>query len=181
MEIPIEIYQLILEKTRYILDQINIKICTLRFNKYLNVTTLEDNKKVNDAIVLKYPRIKHLNFYYNKKITDINHLKSLRKLKCNTNFNIDDGLKNLRELDCRFNNNPINLNNFIFLRKLNCGGDVLIDHIPNLPHLEKLNCWGNNFLTQINNLTNLRKLNCGGISLINDISNLTHLEKLNLL
>ncbi len=186
MDLPIELWQMISEKTK-VLIQLKIKQCCKLFYKNLRICDFGDYKissLLNDEIIQQHPYIKKLAI--NNNITTVNNLKYLDALyiyknvneKFFENINIRK-IKFKRPLGMDFYSNKINLNHMTNLKVLKLNRFNEDSHISKLD-LIKLNVSNCFNITNVNHLTNLQKLNIGNNKEILHIGFLTNLKNLNI-
>lgn len=194
MDIPIDIVQIISDKTGTTFTQISIKKLNKYYHSNLHISILSPYQKnrlyytfLNQKIINRYNLIKYLEIGYLYDPIDFSELKSLKKLQWRDATgtkecaHLPSSLESLIELDCSFNPFLTNINNLTNLKILKCVGSgfsnkhtvkLSCDGISNLVNLESLNCSNNCNIINITSLTNLTKLNCGGVN--NFISDLRH-------
>jgi DNA-directed RNA polymerase subunit M/transcription elongation factor TFIIS len=169
MDIPIEIFQLILDRSNF-LTQIRLRQVDRSFYAKLHIHNFYhiDSKYLNlltDEILIKHSHITKLYVSSNKKITTISHMTKLTKLFA-TYCIIDDeqiSKLNLTEL-CATNNSKItNVNHMTNLVILHAGGSCGITDagISNI-NLAALNADDNPTITSVNHMTNLLFLSAKG-------------------
>jgi len=204
MDVPIELYRLILEYADF-LTQIRLRCVCKLFHQRLEIHDFYSidekySKCLSDEILYTYPFITKLNAGYNMKITDVNHLTKLEVLNAVGQFcGIDNaGITNLdlRELNIDCNqkitkiNHMTNLNTLV-IRSHSCAiesfsnlnlkelhaGFAYVPDISHMTKLEILSAHGSSWINdeQIKNL-NLIKLFAGMNSLITTVNHMTQLE-----
>ena len=134
MNIPTEIWQLILSHSKFLI-QIRLRCVNKLFHERLevhNFTNQKYTKLLTDNILRNYPFIKELNADSNPRITTVNHMSRLEILHAEWNCCIDDiGIQNanLKEL-CAYNNPRITtVNHMSRLEILHAGWNCGIDDI----------------------------------------------------
>ena len=130
MNLPIEIWQLILSHSKFLI-QIRLRCVCKLFHEKLEVYKFSDSK-LTDDILRNYPFIKELNANYNPRITTVNHMSRLEILYAGGNCDIDDiGIQNanLKELDASDNPRITTVNHMSRLEILNAMGTCGIDDI----------------------------------------------------
>jgi hypothetical protein len=151
-------------------NQVHLRLVSKNFTKY-PITNLFDGVphvyKLSNHILKSYPFIIKLNAWDNKKITDVNHLKSLQILAANNNCGIDNqgisALTNLISLNVTGNKKITDINHLINLRILyarNCSG-IADNGINLLTNLTKLDAMGNKKIVNTNHLVSLQILEMG--------------------
>jgi len=188
MDVPIEIYQLILFEADFLtqirMRQINrILYAKLEINNFYHIEQ-KYSDLLSDQILAPHPFITELNARANQLITNLAHLTRLEKLDT-THSGIDDAaIKNnfaLRELYASHNHKIMNVNHLTRLEKLDVFGRCGIDDvgISDL-NLKELYATHNSKITNINHLIGLETLIISGFcGLENDgISGLTNLTRL---
>ena len=95
MIFPLEIWKFEIFPKLDILSQLRLRATCKHFYTNLDITDLFNiddkyKQKLNDEILLKYPKLKKLNARNNSKITKISHLKNLKILSASCNSGIND-------------------------------------------------------------------------------------------
>ena len=170
MNLPIELYQLILSKSDFLTQ---IRLCQantefqakLEIHDFMNIGCKYYKRLTNDILQL-HPFITKLDTRFNTKITNI------------------ESMMRLVELNIWDHKEITNLNCLTRLEKLWVGGlcGVNDEGIINLTNLKKITAYGNPRITNLNHMTQLEYLNVGDACCgIGDagIYNLTSLTELN--
>lgn len=179
-QIPIEIWQIISESTPF-LEQIRLRQVNKYFYEKLEIHdfyNIDDKylSELSDPILINYPFIKYLNAHCNIKITTVNHMFKLEKLKASCNVCAcdlhnsycgitDEGLNliNLISLNACDNTKIMNINHMTKLKKLNASRNCGISNNGfRKLHLRELNAFDNYKITIIKHSGKLSKLNAGG-------------------
>lgn len=155
MELPIELWQIILDYS-YFIEQINLTMVCKYFNNNLKIFDFlcnntdsfswsydydKINEKVTNDILKKYPYIKFLDISFMENVTDegIKHLK-LHTLRTNDNIT-DDGIKHMNLYELCSNRN------------------ITDEGIKYMTNMEDLNIASENVTDKgIENMTNLKYL-----------------------
>lgn len=204
MDLPLEIWQMILEYTDF-LDQIRLRqVCRsfhlLSIYDFFDIPFMHKNL-LTDDIIKQHPNIKYLNVGF--QITNVSHLQLLTKLVVCTNksqisnSNISE-CTNLIYLDISYNQQITNLNHCKRLEVLISSTNSL-QYINECVNLKILIIPWNKYITDVNHCTqlefldmfdtnitdigikdciNLTSLDLSCYDKITDISHLTNLQKL---
>ena len=160
MEIPAEIWQLILSCSEF-LTQIKLRCVCKMFHKRLEVHIFMGwryTDLLTDDILRNYPFIKKLYAYDNPRITTVNHMSRLEILHAGCSCGIDDkGIQNANLKELHANNNPhiTTVNHMSRLEILHAQGNCGIDDIGiQNANLKELNADYNPKITTINSKIN---------------------------
>ena len=189
-ELPIELYQMILDRTNF-LSRIRMRCVNklfwqkLEINDFYNIPSRYANR-LNNQILRSYPFIAKLNATEKPYINNINYLTRLEVLNASgPQCGIIGGfsrLTNLKELNIANNSNCYWLNDLTNLEVLDirrsCG--VSNSGISKLCKLKFLNATNNSKISNISHLTNLEIMHARGRCGIKNISSLTNLTELNM-
>jgi len=191
-ELPIELYQLILNHTNF-LSRIRMRCANklfwqkLEINDFYNIPT-EYSKRLTGPILQSYPFITKLNATEKPEITDINCLTRLEVLnasgvQCGLGHPQFVKLTNLRELNIANNPKCFWINRLTNLEVLDIRRKCGIDDNSGINQLRKLkflNATNNSKISNISHLTNLEIMHARGRCGIKNISSLTNLTELNM-
>lgn len=175
MDIPIEIYQLILSHSIF-LSQIRLRCMCKLFHEKLEVhdfTNCDYTKLLTDDILRNYSSIRKLYATDNTKITNVNYMCQLKILYAGGNCGIDNegiaSVTGLEVLCANFNPKITNVNHLKRLKILYatyvCGIDD--NGIANI-NLERLYASANSKITNVNHMSRLALLYAGSNCGIND-------------
>ena len=125
-DLPLELYQIVLEQLEF-KSQIRIRLLSkklyrLEIHDFYNIPRIFTDR-LNNEILKLYPFIKELNTCDCHKITNINHMRNLKKLIAFGDCGIDDnGIKNLNLIELYSHNNPkiTNVSHMTNLKKNKC-------------------------------------------------------------
>jgi len=136
-----ELIELYIDRTNIqnegILNLTKVKILDISYNfnvRYLNHLTnlkilhVSGKCEVDDKDMNKLTELRELAMYDNKKITDINSLKKLRKLYAKRSMLTDEGINELTELDVLAIDDKTkfkSLKNFKRIKRLDCPEDTI--------------------------------------------------------
>ena len=114
------------------ITSINYKKINRCTNK-LEIKYLEDGdvcSGLTNKIILRYPNLRSMNLGKNRKVTEINHLRKLKKLDASWDSGIDDkGIQGLKLINLKVwgNKKITDVSEITSLRELNAGGGCRIN------------------------------------------------------
>ena len=177
MDIPIELFQLILEQSDF-LTQIRFRCVDKLFYTKLEIHDFWNikakySKLLTDEILQLHSFVTDLTIVDNPNITNINHMTRLKKLfifgKCNIDntgiSNVNVKYLNLRYYDKITNVNHMSILEILYANSRTCGIDNA--GIANL-NLVALYAADNTKITNVNHMTNLQVLEASGTCGIGD-------------